>query len=146
MDQRYLIDNNVLAKLTRDELRSDVFQNRSWIPDEVLHEAGEKRRAELGMLRYPTGPDVLRQLQRVMASLAPGDTALLDLYRDKGNADPLLVACALVESEMVRSMLFGPEWMIVTDDKAVRSVATNFEINTIGHSSYTLLCAGTARE
>ncbi len=127
-DTFYLLDNNVLAKLTPAQRASAFFMEQCRVPDEVMHEAGPARAAGLEQVRYPTTPEVLRGVQTVMATVAARDIKLVDLYHNKGNADPFLVACALVEQQHAAPMLVRPEWLVVTDDHAVRRKADEFEI------------------
>ncbi|CEI31833.1 Hypothetical protein PFR_JS21-2_678 [Propionibacterium freudenreichii] len=53
----------------------------------------------------------------------PGDTTLVDLYANKGAADPVMIAAALEEQAHENATLFPSAWVIVTDDKAVASTA-----------------------
>lgn len=138
-DTYYLLDNNVVGKLTRSQRRSEFLLERCRVPDDVIHEAGPDRRAELEELRYPTTAAVLQALKAVLATEPPGNTALVDLYHNKGNADPFLVACALVEQVMGADMLVAPEWVVVTDDKAVRSKAAECGVPWISHLDFVLL-------
>ncbi|MGE2728974.1 hypothetical protein ACQI4F_05835 [Mycolicibacterium vaccae] len=61
-----------------------------------------------------------------MATVHVADTSLVDLYANQGNADPLIVACALDARSQDEDKLFGPVWMIVSDDRAVREKAVEF--------------------
>lgn len=124
----YLVDNNVLGKLKPSDLQSAFFIQYCRVPDEVIHEAGPSRTAALHTVRSPTTADVLRAAQAVMATVEVGDVKLVNLYRNKGAADPFLIACALVEQENSADMLIAPEWRIVTDDGAVRRTADEFGV------------------
>jgi hypothetical protein len=124
----YLVDNNVLGKLTSAQRATPFFTEQCRVPDEVMDEAGPARAAGLQAVRYPTTGNVLRALQVVMATVEPGDTKLVNLYRNKGGADPLLVACAMIEQQKAATMLVAPEWVIATDDDAVRRKAEEFGI------------------
>lgn len=125
----YLVDNNVLAAMSRKQRASAFFATHCRIPDEVLHEArGFPDIAVLKACRYETTEGVLRQLITVMETIPVADTDLVDLYANRGNADPLIVACALDATRQNEDMLFGPTWVVVSDDKAVRSKATEFAI------------------
>ncbi|WP_396659182.1 hypothetical protein [Microbacterium oxydans] len=129
MNERiYLVDNNVLAKLTRTQLGSQFFRERCRVPDEVVREAGPRRAALLEEVRFAATPVVLRALTRVMAEVVPGDIDLVDLYRNKGSADPFLIACALVGIEDGRDKLFAPDWVLVTEDRGVRKMAERLDV------------------
>lgn len=128
-EHEYLVDNNVLAALSREQRASAFFRTHCHVPDEVLHEArGFPDIAVLKVRRYETTEGVLRQLITIMETIPVGNTDLVDLYANRGNADPLIVACALDATRQNEDMLFGPTWVVVSDDKAVRSKATEFEI------------------
>jgi hypothetical protein len=128
-DNQYLIDNNVLAKLPRHQRISTFFSRYCHIPDEVLYEArGFPDIAELKTRRYETTGGVLRQLIAVMETVPVSDTKLVDLYANRGNADPLLVACALEAMRQDEDKLFRSTWIVVSDDDAVREKAAEFEI------------------
>lgn len=130
-DTFYLVDNNVLGKLSSAQRRSAFFVTYCRVPDEVLHEAGPARAAGAQECRYPTTADVLRAVQTVMATVDPGDIKLVNLHRNKGTADPFLVACALVEQHNSADMLIRPEWVVVTDDRAVGRKAEEFDVSCI---------------
>jgi len=42
------------------------------------------------------------------------------------------VACALAKIEETEQSLFNPEWVIVTNDKAVVDLASKFNVPTMG--------------
>lgn len=107
------------------------------LPSEVLHEARFLPDVDsLRALEYETTGAVLRQLQTIMASLPPGDFDLVDLYANLGNADPLLVACALDAMEEAESGLFGLDWTVVTNDHAVLSTAKEFGVTTLTSQAF----------
>ena len=58
-----------------------------------------------------------------MGTVRKGDTALLNLYSNKGAADPMIIACALDAMREAAALLFGPNWIIVSNDNAVRAKA-----------------------
>lgn len=120
----YLIDANALSKLTPAQRASEFFRARCRIPEEVLHEARWFRDAEqLEGVEYRTTGRVLEILREVMATVPVYDTTLVDLYANKGNADPLIVACAVDGTREAERALFGPTWAIVSNDNAVRAKA-----------------------
>jgi hypothetical protein len=130
--RRYLLDNNVLAKIPLADRRGPFVTQCCRITAEVLHEAqGYPDIAELSELIYPTTPDVLRALVKVMATVAPTDTTLIDLYHNRGNADPILIACAIVARDDNSPFLFGEEWVVVSDDHAVQAKAAEFDVTAL---------------
>lgn len=143
-DTFYLIDNNVLGKLTSSQLGSAFFAEYCRVPDEVLHEAGPARAEALQALRYPTNVAVLSALQTVMATVAADDIKLVDLFRNKGTADPFLIACALVEQQNSADMLIRSEWVVVTDDGAVRHKAEEFGVMWSSSTEFAALLASSS--
>lgn len=93
----------------------------------MLHEAqGYADIAGLSRLVFPMTPAVLRALVQVMATIDPRDVSLIDLYHNRGNADPMLIACAVAARNNDAVLLFGEEWIVVSDDHAVQSKAREF--------------------
>jgi hypothetical protein len=85
----YLIDNNALIALTRKRVQTEFFANHCRITADVLHEASEHREwGLLATLAEPTTPAFLEHVRAVMSRVKPGDTNLVDLYANKGAADP----------------------------------------------------------
>lgn len=123
----YVIDNNALSVVNREHRASDFFKQHCRIPSEVLHEAeGFPDIEELKHLEYSTTASVLALLTEVMASVPVGDTKLVDLYANLGNADPLVVASTLDGQRRDAATLFGPTWTVVSGDKAVQAKAREF--------------------
>lgn len=133
----YLLDNNVLSHLSRAQRASDFFLTRCRLPTEVIHEAiGYPDATTFGRVEYPTTADVLRHLRNVMVSVAVGDTALVNLYANKGAADPMLIACALDGMENRTEYLFGDTWVVVSNDKAVRAKATQLSVESLSRQEF----------
>lgn len=136
----YLVDNNTLNQLSKRQVTSTIFQARAHIPSEVLYEARDSPHvADLPGREYSTTPAVLARLVEVMATVRPGDTELVDLYRNQGNADPLIIACALDARDRERQFLDAEDWVIVTEDKAVRRKAEEFGIQVLGNDEFAIL-------
>ncbi|GAA2567329.1 hypothetical protein [Mycolicibacterium diernhoferi] len=139
-DYQYLVDNNVLSTLSRDQRASEFFRSFCHIPDEVLYEArGFPDIDELRDCRYETTDAVLRQLLVVMKTVPVADTKLVDLYANRGGADPLIVACALEARSQNDDKLFGPTWVVVSDDDAVREKAAEFEIDRLSAREFSAI-------
>ena len=133
IDSWYLVDNNALSALGQRRRSTEYFRAHCRITDEVLYEAREfPDIAELEALRYEVGPEVTRrvlvQLVKVMKSVPTSDTDLVDLYANKGNADPIIVACALDAMFQEECTLMPATWTIVSDDGAVRTKASEFGV------------------
>lgn len=136
-DVHYLVDNNVLSKMTRVQRARITSRRDCWIPTEVLHEAqGFPDASILAQMEYPLTDTVVEKLRRVLASLTPGDHDLIDLYANEGNADPILIACALDASSATADTLFPDEWIIATDDEALRDKATALSVKTISSDEF----------
>lgn len=141
-DVRYLIDTNALNKLTRAQRAGDFVRTRCRLPSEVLHEARDlSDHPRLRALDYPVTPAILEKLRSVMASLPANDHTLVDLYRNEGNADPILIATALV-ADHGEGSLWQTEWRIVTDDKALRSRAAELSIACLHTTEFVKLLDG----
>lgn len=130
-EEMYLLDNNALSHLTRAQRASGFFRERCRLPSEVLHEAkGYPDAGAFKQVEYPTTARVLDRLREVMGSVRKGDTALLNLYSNKGAADPMIIACALDAMREAAALLFGPNWIIVSNDNAVRAKAGELEVES----------------
>ena len=131
-DAWYLIDSNVLSRLTLEQRASAFVRERCRIPSEVIHEvSGFPDIGVLRKLEYPVTTDVLECVREVMKTVAPGDFKLVDLYHNKGGADPILVATALVELRKSKETLFPHDWVVVSDDLAVRAKATEVGVSIL---------------
>lgn len=138
--RRYVIDSNALSKLTRPQRASAFFREHCRVPSEVIHEARFfADEGEFDHVEYSTTGSLLSVLREVMESVAIGDTGLIDLYANKGAADPILVACALEAKREEEAFLLPMTWAIVTDDKAVRSKSVDFEIETLSSAEFLAL-------
>lgn len=136
-ERHYLLDNNVLGKISRRDRNGEFVRTLCRIPSEVLYEAsGYPDIATLAELEYPTTIKVLGILAEVMATVDVGDTSLVDLYHNRGNADPLLIACALDAQRASSKFLIGDDWVIVSDDHAVQTRATAFGVEFLTSASF----------
>lgn len=132
MTNRYLVDNNALIALGRDRVASAFFRAYCQVTTDVLREAEEHPHlAQLQANAYPLTPAVLSQLRTVMTQLTIGDTSLVDLYANKGTADPGLVASALDAMAANEGVLFHEEWAVVTNDRGVAAAAARHGVVTI---------------
>lgn len=69
-------------------------------------------------------------LRTVMARVPEDDTAFVNLYGNKGAADPMLIGCALDGMQDSPPFLIVPTWIIVSKDKAVRAKAEEFDVES----------------
>jgi hypothetical protein len=130
-DRMYLLDNNALSHMTGGQSESTFFEDHCRVPSEVLHEAeGHPYWESFKALEYPMTVGVLIAVREVMAASAVDDTSLINLYTNKGSADPLIIACALDAIRESARYLYGPTWTIVSNDKAVCAKATELGIDT----------------
>jgi len=137
----YVIDNNALTFLGPAHRAGTFFKQHCRIPSEVLHEAeGFPDIEELRQLEYRTTPNVLAALVEVMASVPPEDRKLVDLYANLGNADPLVVACALNGQQRDdEGALFSLTWTVVSGDKAVQATARRFGLPVLTNEEFLVL-------
>lgn len=127
----YLLDNNVLGALGAARRSTRFFAVYCRVPAEVAHEARRVAYAEvLKPLTIEMTPLIVRQLVVVMKSVPVGDTNFVDLYGNKGAADPILVAMAWVLNNPEVPDLFADRWVIVSRDKAVLAKALEFSVAT----------------
>lgn len=86
----------------------------------MLYEVGDH--PDRGLLEersIDTQPATLEWIRYVMRHEPVGDTALVDLYSNKGAADPGLIAVALFEESSQDGQFFADSWVLVTNDRAV---------------------------
>lgn len=129
-ETKYLVDNNALVLLGAKRAATAFFSERCRVPEEVAHEAGNRRAALLAPITVSMSVRILAELAAVMRTVPVGDRRLIDLYGNKGAADPILVATAAVLNNPEEPTLFDDEWVIVTNDGAVREKANEFRIKT----------------
>jgi len=132
MEIRYLVDNNVLNALRRDQIHSEFFRDYCQVTMDILWEAREHvEQAALARLSRPHTPGLLMRVRDVMETLEAGDTRLIDLYGNKGAADPGLIASILEADDDDANKLLSDSWILVTNDQAVAVKAAEFDISVI---------------
>ena len=123
-ENRYLLDANVVSRLTAEQRASPFVSRHCRIPADVMHEVrGISDRSLIAHLGLPVNVSTLARLRDVMATITPGDLSLVDLYHFKGTADPVLIAAALA-ADHGEGRLWPTEWHVVSDDNAVRDTAS----------------------
>ncbi|WP_374974652.1 hypothetical protein ACEYYH_12155 [Microbacterium trichothecenolyticum] len=142
-EELYLLDNNALSHLTRAQRASTFFHERCALPSEIIHEAdGYPDAATFRDVEYPTTANVLTHLRTVMATVPANDTRLVNLYANKGAADPMLVACALDGMDEAAALLWGPTWVVVSNDNAVRAKAAELGVESCTREEFLARTAG----
>ncbi len=141
-ETRYLLDANVVSRLTAEQRVSPFVTKFCRVPADVMHEVrGLPDRASIAHLKLPVNAPTLLRLRDVMATVTPGDPSLIDLYRFKGTADPVLIAAALA-ADHGEGQLWPIEWHVVSDDKAVRDTASAVGVPWLSRADLTVLIDG----
>lgn len=135
-DVIYLVDNNVLTRLGREERASVFLRSQCHVTEDVLHEARGFADELGGVPVRPVSGAVLRSLAHVMGTVDPQDTSLVDLYANKGSADPVLVAVAIDMADEEAQTLVPRQVVLVTGDKAVALTAQRLGVSTLGFEDF----------
>lgn len=130
MDLKYLVDNNALVSIGTKRWKTAFFQKHCLITEDVAYEARFRARSLPTHLIVPVTPSILGHVSQVMKTVVPADTGLVDLYGNKGAADPVLVATAIALQAEESQSLVGDTLVIVTRDDAVSEKAHEFGIRT----------------
>lgn len=69
----------------------------------------------------------------------PGDTKLVDLCTNLDNAEPLVVATALVGQRGDTAKLSGPTWTVISSDKSVQARAREFGLAVKTNQEYLVI-------
>ncbi len=142
MITKYLVDTNVLSRLTQAQRVSRFFTQHCLLTTDVLYEAsGFPDLVKLKSLEVPVDGEILQTLSEVMRSLDPDDKDLVDLYGYEGTADPVLIATALAAERRSVNQLWSDQWIVVTEDKAVRTTGAAHAVPIIGISDFIELLA-----
>ena len=128
---KYILDNNVLSQMTSDQRNGVFVRDHRHIPSDVMYEARGYLEEALQTLEYSTSINVLKHIRDVMAFLPVTDTDLVDLYSNKGMADPAIIACALDAIERESDTLFKSTWVIVSEDTAINRTANLLGVEAI---------------
>jgi hypothetical protein len=127
---RYLVDNVTLSRMTTNQRASAFMHSRCRIPEEIIYEA--RGLPDIEMLKpliYPITTTVLENAKVVLATIKAGDK-VIDLYRNEGNGDVVLLATALTEMSVSAGQLFGDRWIIATADKGLTTKAVELGVLT----------------
>lgn len=134
----FFVDTNALSKLGPRYRATKYFRNYVLLPSVVIQEAGNPEDiSNLKELEEGMTPQILRCLIEIMKTISADDKHLIDLYRNKGKADPIIVAYALNEASLEANCLFPVhEVYIVTNDKAVRELGERFAIKVLSSDDF----------
>lgn len=130
MDRKYLVDNNALVSIGTKRRKTAFFREHCLVTEDVAHEARFRARSLHADQIVRVTPAILGQVRMIMKTVVPGDMRLLNLYGNKGTADPVLVATAVVLQREESEALVGDTLLIVTRDDAVTEKAKEFGIET----------------
>ena len=126
----YLVDTVTLSRMTAAQRASVFVRNCCRIPEEILFEAqGLPDIDVLKQRAYPVTTAVLEKVKVVMATINPNDR-VIDLYRNKGNGDVMLLATALAEMDVSAGQLIGDRWIIATGDEGLTKKAADMGVLT----------------
>lgn len=130
-EKKYLVDNNALGFIGPRRRSSAFFREHCRVTEDVAWEARYTvKPAVLRGLQVATTPIILNRVPGIMRTVPVGDIRLLNLYSNKGAADPLIVATALALQEKESESLLGDEWIVVTNDGALTAKAKEFGVAT----------------
>ena len=139
MIDRYLVDNVTLSRMTASQRASAFMHDRCRIPEEIFYEA--RGLPDIEMLKpliYPITTTVLENVKVVLATTKAGDK-VVDLYRNEGNGDVMLLATALTEMSVSDGQLFGDRWIIATADKGLTRKAIELGVLTCTSDQFVAL-------
>jgi hypothetical protein len=135
MNIKYILDKNILSNklIENAERRDDLC-----ITFDVLDEGGFSKKEILeikksGINLLSISKKHLDKLTEVM-SLHGGNLKLINLHTGKGTADVVMIAYILAELEKPET-LFSGEFIIVTKDQELISVAESYGIKCIPNVS-----------
>jgi hypothetical protein len=141
MIDRYLVDTVTLSRMTATQRASTFMRDSCRIPEEILFEAqGLPDIYVLRQLIYPITTTVLEKVKAVMATIKPEDR-VVDLYRNKGNGDVVLLATALAEMEVSAGQLIGDRWIVATGDDGLTNKAVELGVATCTSADFIALVA-----
>jgi hypothetical protein len=134
----FFVDTNALSKLGPRYRATKFFRNYVLLPSVVIQEAGNPEDiSNLKELEEGMTPQILQNLLEIMTKVPTDDTRLVDLYSNKGKADPIIVAYALAQNSLNADGLFPLyEVYIVTNDKAVRELGQSFSIKVLSSEDF----------
>lgn len=135
-DIKYLIDETPCASLQNDWIKSEFFQNYCYVPEEILFELRDNIFLDMSLLIKRNIPVTYEILNKLQYFVMPQIGKIVDLYKNEGNGDTLLIATALDMREKEDKKLVKSEWIIVTSDKGVANLAKKFNIRTISKSDF----------
>lgn len=128
---RYLLDKNILSnKLRRNEGgRTDLYVIQDVLDEFAYSSFEESRMTGSGIHVVCLSKKHLEKLKEVL-SIHGDNLKLINLYECKGAADVAMIAFVLAELRQPET-LFAEEYIIVTKDTTLTSVAGTYGIKCI---------------
>ncbi|MBQ2638968.1 hypothetical protein IJF91_02810 [Candidatus Saccharibacteria bacterium] len=136
IERKYIIDTNVAATLSRATMKTKIFTEKCFLPEEILYELKDNKIVGHDILykqNLPTTLEILNKLQSIVMHKAE---KVIDLYNNEGNGDVMIVATILAERDKELGQMLLTEWVIVTEDKGLTKLASEFDIRTIGKKEF----------
>lgn len=137
-DDHYLLDTVTVSRMSDYQLSSAFVQNKCMLAEEILYELrGNRNRARVEKLALEIDVSVLDHVKDILMNTdAVGK--VLDLYKNEGNGDILLVATALakISDDSQRLNLFQSSWTIVSDDSGLADLAKSLNIVTLSTNDF----------
>lgn len=132
----YLLDTVSIIHLNYDALSSAFVRDNCLVPAEIYYEVSSigKRNAIERIVEKPS-KDLLHTAQKLLKRIGPNNR-VLDLYRNEGNGDIMLIATALLKIEIDAMTLFKRQWIIVSDDKELQLLAQNQKLKAISTEAF----------
>lgn len=144
IERHFMLDNNVLVALTKSELNSEIVKSRCRVPAAVVAEAAGWHGPELLVsITYDYSESVFGLVSEVMQTIHTSNKRLVNYSRNKGTADPFVIASALDATEQSQEKLVQEEWHVVSEDNEVRRVAALNGLSSLRKNAFLSLIRST---
>lgn len=135
----YLLDTVTIKKLPLRILESGFVKTYAKVPEEILYElTSTPRFSKVKHLRLEAKAGVLNCIHSVFDKMNQSNS-VIDLYKNEGNGDVILLAMALHGRNLNAGMLIGKEWAIVTDDIGLKNMAGSLKIKIFTTNEFSRL-------
>ena len=135
-DVRYILDETPSSSLKPEWIKSQFFQSYCYIPEEIIYELRDNNRLNFEIIAQRSIPVTYEILNKLQQYVMPQIGKIVDLYKNEGNGDALLIATALEMRQMEDDKLIKSEWVIVTSDNGLASLAKRFDIRCISKNDF----------